>query len=186
LGWEIKGLKTLGRALRAACGGGGSSAAVTVAVAVSDSALFRIRFLDCFQHGPVFTLIAVMLGDFHAFQFAKKIYWACKVVRVSPVLRDQLLRASSSVALNIAEGSGKRTPQDQRRFYSIALGSLRECEAVLALEEVKKPELFRSIDSLGAILYTLTTDRRLSNRNRTETAAATATGTLTDPPRVRI
>ena len=53
-------------------------------------------------------------------------------------------------AFQIAEGSGKRTPQDQRRFYSIALGSLRECEAVLELEEIEDKELLQWMDHLEA------------------------------------
>ena len=46
-------------------------------------------------------------------------------------LIDQLSRASSSVPLNIAEGSGKISPRDKRRFYAIARGSALECAAVI-------------------------------------------------------
>jgi four helix bundle protein len=42
---------------------------------------------------------------------------------------DQLDRASTSVCLNIAEGSGKFTTKDQARFYDIARGSALECGA---------------------------------------------------------
>lgn len=34
--------------------------------------------------------------------------------------RDQLLRASQSILLNIAEGNGKGTAPDRRRFFEIA------------------------------------------------------------------
>ena len=44
-------------------------------------------------------------------------------------LKDQIRRASSSIVLNIAEGAGKLSPQDRRRFYSIARGSLLEVSA---------------------------------------------------------
>ena len=46
-------------------------------------------------------------------------------------LRDQLLRASQSIILNIAESSGKFPSADRRRFLQIASGSARECGAVL-------------------------------------------------------
>jgi len=44
--------------------------------------------------------------------------------------RDQLLRASQSIPLNIAEGNGKITDPDRIRFFSIARGSALECAAI--------------------------------------------------------
>ena len=46
-------------------------------------------------------------------------------------LKDQLERASSSIALNIAEGNGKYAPKDRCRFFDIAHGSTLECAAAL-------------------------------------------------------
>src|SRR4030042_6276411 len=46
-------------------------------------------------------------------------------------LSDQLRRASMSISLNIAEGAGKTTVPDQRRFYAMARGSAMECGAIL-------------------------------------------------------
>jgi hypothetical protein len=46
-------------------------------------------------------------------------------------LRDQLERASVSVVLLLAEGAGRRSRRDKRRFYSMARGSAMEaCAAV--------------------------------------------------------
>lgn len=47
--------------------------------------------------------------------------------------RDQLDRASVSIALNIAEGAGRFSPLDKARFYAIARGSATECGAVVDL-----------------------------------------------------
>lgn len=46
-------------------------------------------------------------------------------------LGDQLRRASMSVPLQIAEGAGKRSAPDCRRFFDYARGSAMECCAVL-------------------------------------------------------
>ena len=44
--------------------------------------------------------------------------------------RDQLLQASQSIPLNIAEGNGKGIQADRRRFFEIARGSALECAAI--------------------------------------------------------
>ena len=40
-------------------------------------------------------------------------------------------RAASSLVLNLAEGRGCGTKADQRRFFHMAFGSVRECQAIL-------------------------------------------------------
>ena len=44
---------------------------------------------------------------------------------------DQFDRSSTSIPLNIAEGTGKYTPKDKNRFYDIARGSAVESAACL-------------------------------------------------------
>jgi len=48
----------------------------------------------------------------------------------SSYLVDQLKRALSSVLLNQAEGNGRRTPRERRRFFDIAIGSATETAAI--------------------------------------------------------
>jgi len=45
--------------------------------------------------------------------------------------RDQLVRASQSIPLNIAEGNGKLPSPDRLKSLRIALGSVLECGAIL-------------------------------------------------------
>jgi four helix bundle protein len=42
-------------------------------------------------------------------------------------LRGQLLQAAGSVSANLAEGYSRSTRADRLRFYTYALGSVREC-----------------------------------------------------------
>lgn len=96
-----------------------------------------------------------MLNEFQVYQIAKQYFWRCKELKISYFLQDQLLRASSSIVLNLAEGSGRQTPADQKRFYGVALGSLRECQAIVALERIEDVELIQLSDQLAAMLFTL-------------------------------
>jgi four helix bundle protein len=95
------------------------------------------------------------LKNFKTFQLANSFYQNCNKLRLPPHLKDQLDRASSSIALNLAEGSGKSSPKDRKRFYSIALGSLRESTAILILANINDPNLDDLSNQLGACLYTL-------------------------------
>jgi four helix bundle protein len=49
------------------------------------------------------------------------------------VLIDQMQRAANSVASNIAEGQGRLTRREERRFYGIARGSLYELQTQLEI-----------------------------------------------------
>ena len=68
----------------------------------------------------------------------------------------QMVKASDSIGSNIAEGTGRGSPQDNRRFIKIARGSLYETQHWL--RRAYKRNLLRKhhIASLKAIIAELT------------------------------
>ena len=71
-----------------------------------------------------------MLKNFRAYAISVEFYGAAQTLVLPAHLKEQLRRASASVCLNLAEGSAKPSRADQRRFYFVALGSLRESQAI--------------------------------------------------------
>jgi four helix bundle protein len=76
--------------------------------------------------------------------------------------RDQWLRASQSIPLNIAEGNGKTADADRRRYFEIARGSALECAAIQdvlvvgnALDEEESRERKTELDRIVAMLSRL-------------------------------
>lgn len=76
--------------------------------------------------------------------------------------RDQWLRASQSIPLNIAEGNGKTASADRRRYFEIARGSVLECAAIQdvlvvgkALEEQESLGRKTELDRMAAMLSRL-------------------------------
>jgi four helix bundle protein len=76
--------------------------------------------------------------------------------------RDQWLRASQSIPLNIAEGNGKTAAADRRRYFEIARGSALECAAVQdvlvvgkGLEDHASREHKVELDRMAAMLSRL-------------------------------
>ena len=58
--------------------------------------------------------------------------------------------------LNLAEGRGKRTTADQTRFFQIALGSIREIEAIFDVVHIDSNQPLRKhLDHLAASTYLL-------------------------------
>ncbi|HET9984838.1 MAG TPA: four helix bundle protein [Longimicrobiales bacterium] len=67
-------------------------------------------------------------------------------------LADQLYRASTSIVLNVAEGSGEFRSAEKARFYRIARRSGSECAAILdilAAHDLAAPD---AIDAGVALL----------------------------------
>ena len=96
-----------------------------------------------------------MLENFRTYKIAVDFYRNCQAIKLPRHLKDQLDRASSSIALNLAEGRGKPTTKDQRRFFYIALGSVRECQAILDIGGLKDSIQWNMVDHLAASLYQL-------------------------------
>lgn len=76
--------------------------------------------------------------------------------------RDQWLRASQSIPLNIAEGNGKTADADRRRYFEIARGSAMECAAIQdvlvagkALDESESKGRKAELDRISAMLSRL-------------------------------
>jgi four helix bundle protein len=99
------------------------------------------------------------MKNFRTYHLAVEFYRLCRTLKLPRELRDQLTRASSSIALNLAEGGARFSAADQRRFYRIAFGSLRESQAILALEGQEEALLLEKADSLAAHIYRLIESR---------------------------
>ena len=69
-------------------------------------------------------------------------------------LKDQLLRAASSISLNLAEGWGKQSCKDRKRFFQIAFGSMRESQCILELHPLDQ-RIHKVADILAASIYKL-------------------------------
>lgn len=94
------------------------------------------------------------MKNFKTYELAMMFYKECERLPVSNrILRDQFKRASLSIVLNIAEGYGRASVKDRRKFYVIAFGSLRETQCLLEILENEK--LIQTADRLAGCLYRL-------------------------------
>ena len=94
-----------------------------------------------------------MSTNFRSYDLAVSFYRAAKATSLPYYLKNQLLRASSSVALNLREGASKKSIPDRRRFFRIAFASLKECQSIFDLEPSQSLE--QKADVLGAHIYRL-------------------------------
>lgn len=94
--------------------------------------------LDVYKVSIEFMAIAINIAD--------------NIPRGYSSLADQLKRAAWSIPLNIAEGCGKNSINDKRRFYAIARGSAMECAAITDVCQVLKIDNETSFKQSKALL----------------------------------
>lgn len=103
---------------------------------------------------------------FAAYEKAKQLYLEMTEITRKKSLnlstRDQLQRCSLSIVLNIAEGSGRNSFKDKRRFFNIARSSIFECVAILdmlhssgKIGEADYSRYEKLADEISRILYTV-------------------------------
>lgn len=86
---------------------------------------------------------------------AVKFYKETRMLILPQSLKEQLSRAAPSIALNLAEGYGRYSYKDRNKYFQIAFGSARECQAILILSDLKETKAFQLLDELAAHLYKL-------------------------------
>ncbi len=59
--------------------------------------------------------------------------WLAGKQGFDPYFKDQLRRATISVGLNLAEGTGRYSAADKKRFFVIARSSVYECVSILQI-----------------------------------------------------
>ena len=95
-----------------------------------------------------------------AIEYVGWAYRLCGGIKGHRNAKEQLLRASQAIPLNIAEGNGKATDGDRRRYFEIARGSALECGAIQDVLEVcgalSTEENARAKAVLDRIVATLT------------------------------
>jgi four helix bundle protein len=85
---------------------------------------------------------------------AARLAAAIKSSELAP-LADQLIRAATSIALNIAEGNGRWHKGDKRQFFWIARGSTFECVAILQVAKANGIIAVSSFETAYQELQTL-------------------------------
>ena len=97
-----------------------------------------------------------------SYQLAVQFYREAKAISLPHYLKDQLRRAALSIALNISEGTGKSSMPDRLRFFEIAMGSIRECQALTEVEQDSFTTAQKDLlDHLAASTYKLIKNARL-------------------------
>ncbi len=95
------------------------------------------------------------MKTFRTLELAIEFYGLVEKCEIKGHLRNQILRASSSVSLNLAEGNAKSSTKEKKRFYQISYASLQECKIIFKLAKFEDKVLIDTADKLGAWLYNL-------------------------------
>ncbi len=87
--------------------------------------------------------------------------------QIDSYLRDQLRRASISMVINIAEGSGKFSHADKRNFYTISRGSVYECVSICKIvasedqmTEIQFADFYKKFEVISKMLLRLIASQR--------------------------
>ncbi len=96
---------------------------------------------------------SLFVKKFRTYQLAKELFKRTRHLTFSFMIKEQFDRAMLSVVLNLAEGAAKSSAKDRRRFFSVAMGSLREVQAILEISNYD--ELTNEADKLGAHIHKL-------------------------------
>lgn len=95
------------------------------------------------------------MKTFKTLDLAVEFYEQVEKLKITGNLRDQILRASSSIALNLSEGNAKRSVKEKKRFYQTSYASVQECKTILKLAKVEDLKVIDQADKLGAWTYNL-------------------------------
>ncbi len=78
------------------------------------------------------------------------------------ILKDQLSRASTSILLNLAEGSARFSKKDRRHFMVMARGSVFECVGIMDhlvdIEKISKEGydyFYNTLEEISKMLYAI-------------------------------
>jgi four helix bundle protein len=95
------------------------------------------------------------MKKFRTLDLAVEFYRKTETLKLAGNLKDQLLRAASSIALNLSEGNAKRTAKEKKHFFYTAYASCQECKTILKLTGFEKDFIADEADRLGAYLFKL-------------------------------
>ena len=90
------------------------------------------------------------MKNFRTFIAAVEFYKQAQKLNPKSHVKDQLNRASLSIALNLAEGRARSSVKDRLRFYNISFSSLREVQALLIIMGMENSDEWKLLDSVAA------------------------------------